>query len=222
MSFATQVRESFSQAIASRNIMLLSNFILVVIVLFLFIKTATEDVRVVAIPPVFRSEIELVGDQANSTFKQGWAIHFAQMIGNVSPKNVGFVVDHVTGYLSPRLKKAIESSMTKAALSIQTRRIQRSFVIDDLHHNLNSDIVYVWGQRTTQAPHSKPLVERWTYEFKIASSNGMPRIVHQDNYEGLPQRSEMRSNKVVDDAYLSKDVADVVDANGNTKKGTDQ
>ena len=222
MSFMTAIRTSFSQAIATRNIVVLANFFLALITLVLLLKVMSEDVRVVAIPPVFRSEIELVGDRANSTFKQGWAVHFSQMIGNVSPENINFVVDHVKGYLSPRLRKGMESDMTKAALTVQTRRIKRAFVVEDLHHNLISDIVYVWGNRTTEVPHAKPLVERWTYEFKITSSNGMPRIVHQDNYEGLPTRSEMRTNKRVGEAYLSQDVADVVDANRNTSKGTGQ
>lgn len=184
---ANNIRISLTEAISVRNITLLSNLMLSLALLLFAFRFWMFEPGAIAIPNApLTKPIEVRGSWANQSFKQGHAIAFAELIGNISKTNIQFVKQRFLANTTPHLRDQFEDEIERQVSIINARKIKQKFIIEDVYYDEYQDIVWVWGQREITIPRQKPLNKTWTYEFRIGVYGGMPKISYFKQYPGKP------------------------------------
>ncbi|WP_076415073.1 TraE/TraK family type IV conjugative transfer system protein [Shewanella sp. UCD-KL12] len=184
---ANDVKVSLTEAISVRNVTLVSNLALSLSILVFAFKFATFEPGAVAIPNApLTDPIEVRGSWANSSFKQGHAIAFAELIGNISKTNIKFVKQRFLASSTPHLRDQFEEEIERQVSIISARKLKQKFTIEDIYFDEYQDVVWVWGNREITIPNQKPLNKIWTYEFRIGVHGGMPKISYFKQYPGKP------------------------------------
>lgn len=206
-----QISESWSNAIASRNIAQVVNILMGVCLVLLCFKLLLHKPTTVVVPPKFTQEFTIQGDQVSEEYKASWAIYLANTIGNTNQRNIEFNKGVVVSMLSPNLQDALADKLNRAAEILKTRKVKQTFVVEDTRYDSRNDIVYVWGKKIITTMRQSPIVTNWTFEIQVSASQGMPRITYLKQYTGTPKVNELKG-KVVKETpdYLSPEIEDVV------------
>lgn len=204
--------KSWSEAIASRNISVASNLVLAIAILILTVMLFFKAPHTIALTQdsVF-GDMELIGDQANQNYQQSWAFAIANLLGNIDQTNIKFVKTAIMNVLSPKLKVEIEPLLDRQVELIRQRGVKQMFIVDDLIHEPETDLIAIWGKKITYIDNKIRDSERWTYEMKIIAKNGRPKVVYLNQYNGTPRKKKAKTNKktparVIDDAYYDKEL----------------
>ncbi len=179
-------QRSWSSAMMRANVLLLANVILAAGVVVLAIDNASQDVEVRLVPAEIHDEMWIRKNEASETYKAGWALMIADMLGNVGPRNIDLRVEQLPNYLSPRLRAELEQQIVEQAANIKARGIQNIFELDDIQYDRLKDRFFVWGTKRTFVKGTATANTAYTYEMKIEIHNGRPRIVEFATYPGTP------------------------------------
>ncbi|MGI2115597.1 TraE/TraK family type IV conjugative transfer system protein (plasmid) [Shewanella sp. HL-SH4] len=187
LSSVHDIKVSLTEAISVRNVTLLSNILLSVALLIFALKFLNFEPGAIALPNAPLTEpIEVRGSWANSSFKEGHAIAFSELIGNISNTNIKFVKQRFLASATPYLRDQFEEEIERQVSIINARKLKQRFVIEDLHFDEFQDIVWIWGTREITLPNQPVLKKTWTYEWRIGVSGGMPKISYFQQYPGKP------------------------------------
>jgi len=206
-----QIKESFSQAVASRNIAQIANIIMALTVLLLAYKVFTQKPIAIVTPPTFTEEFTIQGNKVSDQYKISWAVFVANTIGNTNQRNIEFNKQVVATMLSPNLQENLANGMNRAAELMKTRKITQNYTIQDAVYDPNNDIVYVWGKKMVTAMRQDPITTNWTFELKVEARQGQPRVSYIKQYSGTPKNNELKGKqpKPTPD-YYGESIMDVV------------
>lgn len=164
-----------------------SNLALVIAVLVLSFAVLRKDETVVVVPPTFTEQITMVGNKASEAYKTGWALFAANMVGNISQRNMGFVVDTIGKMFKAQERDDFEALLKAQVQALQARSVRENFTALDLIYNSQVDTAWVYGDKKTISVRSgASTTQKWTYEIRIEARNGQPKIIHFDQYAGAP------------------------------------
>lgn len=181
------------------------------------IMAFTKDTEVIAVPYNFQQEVRVEGKQANEAYMTSHAIGFASMLGNISERNVEFVMKTMSKNMSPYLEQQLAPAMKNEAQLLTLRKASQTFIIEDMMYEPRNNIVWVWGMKTVKVPAGTEHKERFTYEFRIEPHAGNPRITHFDAYPGIP-KTKNNAEYVVDTLPYLTDALDKAKANNDPSK----
>lgn len=216
---AKDIKVSLTEAISVRNVTLLANLALSLSVLIFALKFLTFEPGAVAIPNApLTDPIEVRGNWANSSFKQGHAIAFAELIGNISKTNIQFVKRRFLASSTPHLRDQFEEEIDRQVSIISARKIKQKFMIEDIHFDEYQDVVWVWGNREITIPNQKPLNKIWTYEFRIGVHGGMPKISYFKQYPGKPNTRQRTVPAADTIPELTEEMRSGLEESGSTVK----
>ncbi|WP_158414118.1 TraE/TraK family type IV conjugative transfer system protein [Geoalkalibacter subterraneus] len=159
--------------------------LLIIIVLLFFLGTKSTVVTVV--PPNLQEDAVIEKSGASENYKLAWGWFMADIIGNVTPKNVDFVRESISLYLSPTLYQEVRKSITEQARVLREDDIAVSFSPSSAQYQKSRNRVFITGETTTTGPFGDPRREVRTYEFVIEVKNYMPVFTLFDVYEGAAQ-----------------------------------
>jgi conjugal transfer pilus assembly protein TraE len=143
--------------------------------------------RVVVIAPyTLSSEAWVRSDDGSRSYKEAWALFFAQELGNVTPGNIDFVRERIGQLISPSIYKEFMEAMSQQALSIKEDRVVLRFEPGSVEYEKGTDKIFVSGRFFTKAFNEKETTELRTYEFRIRLSNYAPELVWMDTYSDPP------------------------------------
>jgi conjugal transfer pilus assembly protein TraE len=182
----TLVGKSYAEYKQDKKYLMISNIALSAVVLILSYFLLTRDEIIVMVPPQLEAEAKIINGKGNEEYQKRFAFSFAHLIGNANPKNVEFIIEQMDKSFSPALRDAVGQSIENATRILRSRKLESTFVVDDMLYNKHKDIVWVWGDRTIKGDGIPPITEAFTYEFQIIPVNGFPRITHYNSYEGHP------------------------------------
>jgi conjugal transfer pilus assembly protein TraE len=202
--------KSWSQAMVNHNISKVTNVGLIAVILMLSLKILQDPVEVHVNPSTLNEQISIKGNEANSSYKQMWAYAMAELIGNITPHNVGFVKDSITRVLSPRLQAKLEKQIDDMVSLVKAKNVSQLFIVQNMYHNENNDVIYIWGDKKSFVSGEQASSTKWTYEFKISVHNGSPRIVHIDQYKGSPAK-RIKEEKEVGQEFLSSEMKNALE-----------
>jgi type IV conjugative transfer system protein TraE len=209
-----QIQESWSAAVASKNIAQTVNLLLAGVLLLLALKVMVQKPVTIVVPPNFTQEFTMQGDEATEGYKALWANFVATTVGNTNPRNMDFNRDIISGMLSPHLQEAITSKMIRTSESMLTRKMTQTFTVQDAVYDPKNDITFVWGKKSVSVAKKEPLVTNWTFEIQIQSSQGMPRITYLKQYRGTPRASDLKSKQIKETPeYFSPEISDALKEN---------
>lgn len=178
----------------------LSNLMLA-LAIFVLAYMAMDKKQTVIIEPVTLTDQAWVQESASSqNFKEAWALFFSDMLGNVSPKSIDFVVAKMGRFLGPRIYQPTMDMMYKQVEAIKQDRVTYRFSVDEVFSEEASGKTFVVGQTYTSgaATEKESMGTMQTFEFKIKIVNYAPVIESLNTYEGRPltqQEINQRNDK---------------------------
>ena len=187
---------SWSAAVANANFQKIINAVLAFTILFCLFMQFQQKPTVVVKPPVLLGDIKIEDGLPNADMKRSWGLFIANTIGNVTPRNVEFASKVVASFLSPELQDATSKSIRQMAQIMKLRGVYQDFNIQDVGYDAASDLVWVWGYKTTKTKStddndgsgSAEDKRKWTYEMIVKfNESGYPKITYLDQYEGVPK-----------------------------------
>jgi conjugal transfer pilus assembly protein TraE len=208
----TLVGKSYAQYQNDRQKLLLSNSVLSAVVLILSYILLTQDEIIVMVPPQLDAEAKIINGEGDSEYQKRFAFSFANLIGNVTPKNVEFIVEQIDTSFSPALKGAIGQAIENDARILKSRDLESTFIVEDMLYNKHKNVVWVWGDRTVKGDGVPPISNPYTFEFQIKPVNGFPRVTHYDAYEGHPITQQIKQKgEKLETRYYTKEQDSLAD-----------
>ena len=177
--------------------------------------------RVVIVPPLALqngNRMEIAWKSANQEYSKSFAMYVASLLGNVTPQNVNFVADVVSGFVSPKIYTDVRAKILAMAQDeIWATSGQASyFVADELIYEDITNRTFVVGKffvtQHSGGPEYRPVV----YEMVINIKEGRPIVEYLTSYEGSkprtiewlrkqPKEVKEKYHWLIDMALLSED-----------------
>lgn len=152
---------------------------------------------VVLIPQHLDEIVEVSYSSASKGYKKAWALSMTQLIGNISPSNVEFLLDNLSSMLSPEVFQSLRGRMIKQIQEIQEEQLSISFETQNVVYEKGTDKVFVYGQLEAVGPSRVVRKKMRTYEYKITMRFGRPWVTSFSLYEG-PPRTRLELKKFPD------------------------
>lgn len=185
----SMVGAAYSDLINTRKTMMIviaAQSISLCVLVFLLLTT---NQKTIVVPSEITNEITITEGEANRSYQTAFAWPIAELVGNVGPRNIDFVVKSLENMLSPALKSTLIPAIKQETKLLKLREISQDFIVRDMIWSGKRDLVYVWGDKVTRAENSnKPERELYTYEIRVKPVNGRPRVVHFKGYKGSPTK----------------------------------
>lgn len=167
-----------------------------VIGVFLF----TKETTVVVQPWTLTATAQLEKSSANREYKEAWGLALAELLGNITPENVDFVVERLKPLLAPDIYNNTVRNAEEQAIMLKEDRITQSFVPRTVEYEPSTGKVFVKGRSfvTGASSYSSEREEdsgeksEVTYEFEIQIANYMPIVKSIEVYAG-----QARTGKVL-------------------------
>lgn len=165
---------------------------LIVAVLVLIGMLANKQTIVTIQPFTLHDEAWVTEDDSSQGYKEAWGFALAQLLGNVTPSNVGFIKDRIDRLISPAIYNDVINVLEMQSQQIRNDRVSIRFEPRFVEYEPKSEKVFVYGYSFTKgmSNESEVRTER-TYEFEIAISNYLPVIDFMDTYEGRPRTEDV-------------------------------
>lgn len=121
-----------------------------------------------------------VGDRA---YKESWGLFFAMLLGNVTPKNIDFVVERTGKYLSPNIYQDTLKEMYAQAKQLKTNNLTISFEPVEVDFDEKTGRVLVKGIALMRGAYGAPQTLPRTYEMGIEVRDYQPVLSYLASYE---------------------------------------
>ncbi len=165
---------------------------LIVAVLILIGMLANKQTIVTIQPFTLHDEAWVTEDDSSQGYKEAWGFALAQLFGNVTPSNVGFIKDRIDRLLSPAIYNDVINVLEMQSQQIRNDRVSIRFEPRFVEYEPKSEKVFVYGYSFTKGMSNESEVRTdRTYEFEIAISNYIPVIDFMDTYEGRPRTEDV-------------------------------
>ncbi len=149
-------------------VLLLSNLVLVVLL--------RSNQTVVLVPPTLEREAKVGARQADRGYVEAWGLFFATLMGNVTPRNIDFVLTNLQRYMAPAIYQEMSQTMVEQAKALKSGNYAMSFTVQEIVYE-DVGKVHVRGQAVMHSPLGKSQILPRTYEFQIAVRNYTPVLL---------------------------------------------
>jgi len=150
-----------------------------VLVLLLLINLALvvlmqRNQTVVLVPPDLRQEARVGLKHADRNYLEAWGLFFATLMGNVTPRNIDFIMESLERYMAPDIYQEMAKSMYDQAKSIKQGNLTLSFSAQEVAYDESTKRVKVRGQTVIRGTYGKPQGMNRTYDMAIEIRNYGP------------------------------------------------
>lgn len=160
-----------------------------------------KDRVTVVVPPTLSEKAEIARQAASSGYKQAWGLYIAELLGNLTPYNVDFIVDTLSSMMSPELLSKFRSYAATEVDRIKRNGIKGQYQPRDVRYEKGTDKVFVTGHQVLDATGTTQETSfARVFEVQVAIKAGMPIITYFDTYSGPPRTQDVADR-------LSKDQA---------------
>lgn len=149
-------------------LLLVSNLVLVVLL--------RSNQVVVLVPPTLEKEATVGARQADRGYVEAWGLFFATLMGNVTPRNIDFVLSNLQRYMAPDIYQEMSQSLIEQAKTIKSGNFAMSFTVQEIVCE-EGGRVKVRGQAMMHGPFGKSQNIARTYEMVIAIKNYAPVLL---------------------------------------------
>lgn len=188
----TNLGRTYADYMNTKKHLMIANVALSVVVLTLLFLLITKGDTIVMVPPQLQQEAIIANGEGNEEYQKRFAFAFTNVVGNVRPKTVDFIVDTMYETFSPALRERVGVTLKNEARILRDRDLEQEWDFEDMLYSPKKKIVWVWGKRTIKGDGVPPMTSNYTYEWQIKPIDGLPRITHFKSYDGHPMMQEMR------------------------------
>ena len=147
----------------------------------------TKETIVVLEPWTLTQTAQLEQKKATRNYKEAWGLAVAELMGNITPSNVDFVVDNDT------VRGALEQ-----AQSLKEDRISQSFMPRTVEYEASTNKVFVKGNSYTtgasnyvNGDEEKGIRKEMTFEFVIDVNHYLPLFKQISVYSGTARTGKV-------------------------------
>lgn len=165
----------------------------IVLVIFLFNK----ETVVVIEPWTLTQTAQLEKSSSSRNYKEAWGLAVAELLGNLTPSNVEFVIDRVKPLLAPSIYNDVVRNANEQALYLKEDRIAQSFMPRTIEYEASTNKVFVKGNSYTTGASGtigkdeKGVRSEMTFEFVIDIGNYLPVFRSIEVYSGQPHTTKV-------------------------------
>lgn len=158
----------------------------------------TKETIVIVQPWTLTQTAQLEQNKAARNYKESWALAVAELLGNITPGNVDFVVERIKPLLAPSIYNEVVRNANEQALYLKEDRISQSFMPRTVEYEASTNKVFVKGNSYTTGASGlvgkdeKGTRNEMTFEFVIEIKNYLPLIKSMEVYSG-----QARTGKVL-------------------------
>jgi conjugal transfer pilus assembly protein TraE len=162
--------------------------ILAVALLVSVYSLSNQTPIITVLPPSMTDAAKIAHNDANEATKKGYGLYVAQMLGNVHPGTVEFLVKTIEDVLHPSIYHDVKESVMDQVNTIEQENLAISFEPRSVDYWEDSKRVVVFGNRITEGRGDTKTTEKVTYEFEVQVSNYLPQMSYVNVYVGSPER----------------------------------
>lgn len=170
----------------------------------LFVKSCflfSKDTVVVMQPWTMTQDAELSSTRASRTYQEAWALALAEMLGNITPDSLDFLLDRLKPMLSPKIYIEVIRNAQEQAIYLKEDRITQVFEPRTVEYEKTTGKVfvhgysYITGASQGTGNREKPIRNELTFEFRIKIAQYMPVVEDIAVYTG-PSRTAKVLNRL--------------------------
>jgi conjugal transfer pilus assembly protein TraE len=154
------------------------------------IALARADRTVVLVPPILEGQVNIAREHASRAVKEAWAVHVAELLGNVGADSADFIRTALEPLLAPALRTAVLEVIAGQVDAIKRERVSMHFSPTALGYDEASDTFFVTGMQVSAGPGAEPVRRQRTYEVRVGFRHYRPVIGHLDVYAGGPRNQD--------------------------------
>lgn len=159
---------------------------------------------IVTVMPPNTGGVTITADGGDQRFREAWGLYLAELIGNITPGNVDFIVKSIEPMLSPEIYQETVVALRAQAGKIAEDRVTMRFEPRQVSYEVSTGKVFVNGDSYLSAAGGDEKRTKRTYEVIVSSFNYMPRIDHIETYAGNPLTEKVRGRKEKEEATKEK------------------
>ncbi|MDD5056531.1 MAG: TraE/TraK family type IV conjugative transfer system protein [Sideroxydans sp.] len=191
-------QSTWENATRTNLVLAIVALILSVIALSAVVYSQTKHERIVLTPVVVDKRMVLGWSSADENYIKAFALSVAQLVGDLTPENVPFVVDSMSQFVHPSIYSDLRKKMLAVGITRQFRELANStrYLPSSVEYEADTSKAFVTGimESTTAAGTDKRAM---TYEMVIKIEGGMPMIYSFDNYADTPHNKAWTTSHTV-------------------------
>jgi conjugal transfer pilus assembly protein TraE len=164
---------------------------------FLSAKIASQHERIVLTPPHVHERMEVAWNSASAEYYKSFGLYVAGLVGNITPKNVDFITDVLSGFLHSSIYADVRTKL-KAMSEDPVFRDSGAysyFMPEQIIYEPDTSKVFVVGNVMLGTAARQPRPEAIVYELMIRMENGRPIVYGLQSYPGNePRTVEWKKN----------------------------
>ena len=183
-------RQTWNKAISSAKHAQFLSYGLLVIVAILGFTLASNNQRVVVVPPTLATEGWVETNAASQSMQEAWAEFLAVTIGNVTPRNIDRVMKSIGENLSPRIYQSVLTRLVEQSKTVKEEQVAISFEPTNTRFDVDTGKVLVTGQSRITGTRGASSETTQTYEMRFVVSNYRVLLDHFARFEGSKPAAE--------------------------------
>lgn len=143
----------------------------VVVILAMAIGWASNDQRVVLVPPTLSERAEISSSSASESLQVAWGQFLVTNLANISPRNADTVLDTVGSHLSPRMYRPVVDRLAEQVKILRDEQMAISFEPSLSRWDDKRRSVLITGEHRIKGLRGAERRETKTYEMRFVVSN---------------------------------------------------
>jgi conjugal transfer pilus assembly protein TraE len=188
------MRQSWEDADARNKHLLVSNLVLSLALLLSLGALIGRHEVVTFAPPKLMGVAKIGYNSANENYMKSQAVYFATLIGNVTPSNVEFVADALSGMVEASIYPAVRVKLKALAQDPQFNNASAAVVYapSSVDYEPSSNKLFVSGTYSTVSSGNTGSPRQLVYELEMEVRDYRPVITFIDSYEGEPHTEKWK------------------------------
>lgn len=183
MKIAT-VMSSWTGALATARVVTAVVIVEAVALVAMAVALNRVDRTVVMIAPEDGRQLSVSRQSADASYLEVWAYSLANLFGNVTPQNVGFVKERVAPLLCPDVYEQTMQTLSAQADTIRQDRTAISFLPDHVLSDPAAGRFYVEGMSVSHPVMGGENRFPRTFEFQLSVRGYRVVVCSLDSYQG--------------------------------------
>lgn len=156
------------------------------VLLTLFISGNKEE-KITFQPVTLGSDAWVTQSKGSQSYMESWGLYLAQLQGNITPKNIDFIIERLKPIMSPKVYTDMVDDMNIQAKNIKDDRVTIRFEPESVLYEPETNRVFVTGQMFQKSGGADERKSVRTFEYEIKIRNYAPVINFSTNYVGNPK-----------------------------------
>jgi conjugal transfer pilus assembly protein TraE len=202
----------FEDANRTVRLLLIANLVMAFSLAAGYMLASSRHERIVLVPQHLTENASVEWEAASPEYYKGWAFYVANLIGNITPENLTFVVSRLGEIFSPKIFPVVKSHLLAMGRdpAFNSATSLSYFAPSRAIWEPGTKKVFVTGRyvnTTATQAGSYDRSQNVVLEFIFTMIDGRPLLIHFSSYEGT-QPHTLAWRKTHDRAALEKELAD--------------